>query len=323
MEGGITSGVIYASAATQLGRHYRFRSIGGSSIGAFAAALTAAAEYRRRNGSAEGFELFGELPNTLAEEDEGRTLLERLFVPQKKTRRLFQIFLASLDRPNTASLLLHGLSAALWQYRKLVFWTTAVLLVLTLAGPALTLATCAWISPSLSCVFGFGSWGMALLLAVSVGFVSALLIGVLWDLVHGLVPNGFGLCRGWSAKSDASTLDLAAYLHGAIQKVAGLHPLDDAPLTFHALWNAPGSAAQAMGYKVHGPNAAQSIWRSMPATWHTAAPTGSRWRKPRTWEGSSSFPTRWRSTFPRASFSTCGRFRERMWTAARQTLRRI
>ena len=51
MEGGVTSGIIYASAVAELAKSYRFSSIGGSSIGAFAAALTAAAEYSRRRGS--------------------------------------------------------------------------------------------------------------------------------------------------------------------------------------------------------------------------------------------------------------------------------
>ncbi|MFO1297164.1 MAG: hypothetical protein U1F25_12245 [Rubrivivax sp.] len=32
MEGGVTSGIIYASAIAELARHYRFQSIGGSSI---------------------------------------------------------------------------------------------------------------------------------------------------------------------------------------------------------------------------------------------------------------------------------------------------
>src|SRR5690242_11071801 len=66
MEGGVTSGIIYASAVVELARHYRFKNIGGSSIGAFAAALTAAAEYRRRHGSGEGFAALAKLPEKLA-----------------------------------------------------------------------------------------------------------------------------------------------------------------------------------------------------------------------------------------------------------------
>ena len=70
MEGGVTSGIIYASAVAELAPYYRFRNIGGSSIGAFAAALTAAAEYSRRYaGSDKPFQALAELPDKLAEED--------------------------------------------------------------------------------------------------------------------------------------------------------------------------------------------------------------------------------------------------------------
>lgn len=255
MEGGITSGVIYASAAAELGRHYRFRNIGGSSIGAFAAALTAGAEYRRRKGSGDGFDLLESLPRELAQTKDERTLLERLFIPQKTTRRLFAIFLASLERENTLSLLWHGLRAAQKQYAKLLWWTMAALLLLTLAGPALSLLGCPgfW-----TCTFGFSAWGLAALLAVVVAFCGALVAGIVWDLIHGLVPNGFGLCRGWNPKGNSTTVDLAGYLHASIQRVAGRHARDE-PLTFEDLWNAPGPPAQALDYTVYSPAAARSI----------------------------------------------------------------
>ena len=43
MKGGITSGIVYPEAIHELSRDYRFRSIGGTSAGAIAAAATAAA----------------------------------------------------------------------------------------------------------------------------------------------------------------------------------------------------------------------------------------------------------------------------------------
>ena len=90
MEGGVTSGIIYASAVVELAKSYRFHSIGGSSIGAFAAALTAAAEYRRRKGSVQGFQLMANAPTEIAAEDEqGRTRLQRMFKPQQSTSRLY------------------------------------------------------------------------------------------------------------------------------------------------------------------------------------------------------------------------------------------
>jgi len=42
LKGGITSGIVYPSAISTLARHYRLRSIGGTSAGAIAAAAAAA-----------------------------------------------------------------------------------------------------------------------------------------------------------------------------------------------------------------------------------------------------------------------------------------
>ena len=53
MKGGITSGVVYPQAILRLARKYRFRALGGGSVGALVAALTAAAELARGN---RGFE---------------------------------------------------------------------------------------------------------------------------------------------------------------------------------------------------------------------------------------------------------------------------
>ncbi|MBV9455553.1 MAG: patatin-like phospholipase family protein [Rubrobacter sp.] len=49
MKGGITSGVVYPQAILKLAKEYRFRSLGGGSVGAIAAALTAAAEKTPRS----------------------------------------------------------------------------------------------------------------------------------------------------------------------------------------------------------------------------------------------------------------------------------
>ena len=53
MKGGITSGIVYPPAVLKLKDRYRFRCIGGASVGAIAAAGAAAAEMGR---SASGFE---------------------------------------------------------------------------------------------------------------------------------------------------------------------------------------------------------------------------------------------------------------------------
>ena len=50
MQDGVTSGVVYPGLVCKLAKYYDFQNIGGTSAGAIAASLTAAAEYARRNG---------------------------------------------------------------------------------------------------------------------------------------------------------------------------------------------------------------------------------------------------------------------------------
>ena len=50
MAGGVTSGIIYPGAVAKIAERYSFHCIGGTSVGAIAAAATAAAEYGRRTG---------------------------------------------------------------------------------------------------------------------------------------------------------------------------------------------------------------------------------------------------------------------------------
>jgi predicted acylesterase/phospholipase RssA len=63
MKGGITSGVVYPPAVLKLQETFRFRSIGGTSAGAIAASVTAAAEFDRENG---GFRRLDDLRKQIA-----------------------------------------------------------------------------------------------------------------------------------------------------------------------------------------------------------------------------------------------------------------
>ncbi len=97
MKGGITSGIVYPPVVLKLaakdpnppeaphrseGRSYRFRNIGGTSAGAIAAAVTAAAEYGRETG---GFETLQEVNDQLSQ----GTFLRDLFQPSTKIKPLF------------------------------------------------------------------------------------------------------------------------------------------------------------------------------------------------------------------------------------------
>ena len=92
MKGGITSGVIYPKAAAKLATRYRFKNIGGTSAGAIAAAVTAAAEFGRRNGNSNAFDVLNKLPTDLA--SDGHLL--KLFTPDTDTRKVFNIALGLL-----------------------------------------------------------------------------------------------------------------------------------------------------------------------------------------------------------------------------------
>ena len=118
MKGGITSGVVYPRAIERLSHHYRFKNIGGTSAGAIAAAVTAAAEYQRRHtGSRAGFDLLRALPNQLqAEVAPGQRKLLSLFQPQPATRRLFSVLVNALNSGSTNQRILAMVTGAIKAY---------------------------------------------------------------------------------------------------------------------------------------------------------------------------------------------------------------
>ena len=95
MKGGITSGVLYPPAIGRIAESFYLVSIGGTSAGAIAASVAAAAEYRRRqSGDNSGFDQLETLPNELA----GKGKLTTLFRPDKSTRKDFKLLLAFLTQ---------------------------------------------------------------------------------------------------------------------------------------------------------------------------------------------------------------------------------
>ena len=67
MRGGITSGMVYPRAIAKLSETYNFRSMGGISAGAIAAAGTAAAAYGAKHGKNHFDKRFRDLPEELSE----------------------------------------------------------------------------------------------------------------------------------------------------------------------------------------------------------------------------------------------------------------
>jgi predicted acylesterase/phospholipase RssA len=218
MKGGIASGVVFPKAIARLSQHYRIKNIGGTSAGAIAAAVTAAAEYQRRqSGSRQGFEILQNLPNELEakQPDTGRSKLLSLFQPQPTTKRLYSVLINSLNHKSTFRRILAILSGLLKTYWPATLASIATTVTVGVWGPG-------WTTAALLLV---------ILLMVSIGIWAYL------DITRNVVNNGFGLCTGLT--EDANHEALTPWLHALIQKAAGLKE-GDPPLTFGMLWKAPG-----------------------------------------------------------------------------------
>lgn len=218
MKGGITSGVVYPKAINKLAGEYSFKNIGGTSAGAIAAALTAAAEYQRRHsGSMDGFSLLDKLPDELgaaAPAGKNKSLLLSLFQPYASTRRLFDLLIGILDSNTACSKTVAIIVAVLTSY-----WGSIII------GGAIAAIT-----------WKFTSSIVAALLAWFVAAVVIIGACICRDLTKNMVANNYGLCSGMTVDDQEA---LTPWLHRKIQQAAG-RKLEDAPLTFGDLWNAPG-----------------------------------------------------------------------------------
>lgn len=235
MKGGITSGVVYPLAITELSKRYRFRSIGGTSAGAIAAAATAAAEYNRQQGkTGTGFTELEKLPEELGKRSPGvnGSILFALFQPQPRTLPLFALATAGLEEKGVARKLAKTLSAAL------TYFAGAAALG---ALPGVLLGVAAWPLTD--------GWGRAVAVTMAALLVllgGALVLGgrIAAYAARELPRNRFGLCSGEpSPVYPAGTPALTPWMAELYNRVAGLPlPSDDAeappakPLTFGDLW---------------------------------------------------------------------------------------
>jgi predicted acylesterase/phospholipase RssA len=232
MKGGITSGVVYPEALSEIGASYRFRGVGGASAGAIGAAIGAAAEFGRSSG---GFARMAALPSQLGD---GR--LAALFQPQASTRPLLRLLLTVTghDRPG-AQRTGPGRSVALF-------------LALLAAFP---LASLAGLVPGVAlAAYGAVTGGVPGILLVVAGVLLAIggwaaAVGLrLTSKLTGDVPaNLFGICRGLGADSDHP--GFTDWLSDQIDTVAGLPP-EARPLKFGQLWAGDQDMADAAGADV-------------------------------------------------------------------------
>jgi predicted acylesterase/phospholipase RssA len=219
MKGGITSGIIYPMVVSELAEHYQFQSIGGTSAGAIAASLTAAAESGRRKGRAAFAEL-AEIPSWLGADSAagGGSNLFHLFQPQAQMKGLFRF---------ATGFLLSGWLRRSWVWGR-VLWLEILLGILP--GAALL-----WLAS--------GTTGWRWALAVVLGILAAL-AGIAITAAAGLLlrakrlpSHDFGLCTGYrSGAARGNPVSLVAWLDEKLNELAGMSA--DHPLTFGDLKDA-------------------------------------------------------------------------------------
>jgi len=124
MKGGVTSGMVYPPAVRELAEAFRFVNIGGTSAGAIAASLTAAAEYRRqRDGSLAGFDRLARVPHDLAQD---RALIG-LFAPNRSTQLIFEFAMSLVKATSLGERVRHIVRLPFVGSQRAVSWTIATL----------------------------------------------------------------------------------------------------------------------------------------------------------------------------------------------------
>jgi predicted acylesterase/phospholipase RssA len=230
MRGGITSGIVYPLAVAELDKTYDFRSIGGTSAGAIAAAVTAAAAYGRVNGNESSFSLVKGIPEQLGQKNGHGTFLENLFQPQRGTVRLFRIVKAVIAAAPSKGAL-DKIRPIVIELARTYFWQSVPGAIPGLAIMAGTVLFTWWLSPAAWYVYGLAV--LSFLSGLLSGVVGLLLFAVYrtqQDAVGNLHENMYGLCSGLDGEGAPQNAPaLTPWLHDIIQRAAGLPP--DKPLT--------------------------------------------------------------------------------------------
>lgn len=232
MKGGITSGVVYPGAIHALAKRYgTFHSVGGSSAGAIAAAMTAAAEFQRRHGASNGFEQLAKLPAQLGAVDNsnGRSRLFNLFQPYPSLSRLWSALTGAVGGGSTAAVLGQLSWSSLRAYPLALLSLLPALVLLLASGP----------SNSMLGLFAQLLGGLFVLL---LSLIAGLLAVVGADAWRQLPKHGWGICSGATVDPAKAGEGLVSWLHHRIQDAAALPNAQ--PLTFGLLHQAPLSNAQ-------------------------------------------------------------------------------
>ncbi|HEX7833484.1 MAG TPA: patatin-like phospholipase family protein [Thermoanaerobaculia bacterium] len=219
MKGGITSGIVYPRAVAELAKEFRFVNIGGTSAGAIAAALTAAAEHRRQSQQSDaGFDALATLPKWLGHNDGGRSRLLSLFRPSPDAQGLFAIALAWIETPGTkrakSLATLRALGRHFNRYGSIALFIATVLIAISVAT--------AWLLWDRTRIVSIGAL-VAIVITIAIAaiaFFIAAIVEMIVTALRVLPRNGFGMCSGANGLTD--------WLATQIDEVAGTSE----PLTF-------------------------------------------------------------------------------------------
>lgn len=202
MKGGVTSGIVYPYAVMELAKRYRFRSIGGTSAGAIAAALAAAAEYARSvRDDPSGF------VRLQRHCDELPQILPTLFQPEPRYRRLFAMLMRAQGGAGAFSLLLAAPSVA----------------PLAASAGAVVGGLLLWLLHA----------GVAgIVLGTALGAIAGIIARLVRLVRRDLPASNYGLCPGLDQPGGTGPA-LTRWLHEALQDVAfGPEASSRSPLTF-------------------------------------------------------------------------------------------
>ena len=226
MKGGVSSGVVYPGAILALAKRYRFRNVGGTSAGAIAASVTAAAELGRREGGDGGFQSLRELADDIGRPK--RVL--GLFQPRTENRPFFELAIRMMDArgqgPRARRRVV--LQALGWLWLPLAVLALIWLAAVSLSGYALFLWVGWWSALAWPVLAAAAAVGVIVLVA---GAVALRLVPQAKALAKTLSSRktGFGLCPGTTQKGFDHP-GLTNWLHAHIQACAGRKGGD--PLTF-------------------------------------------------------------------------------------------
>lgn len=257
MKGGITSGIVYPYAVLEIATKYRFRSIGGTSAGAIAAAFAAAAEYGRSQGRPEAFLTLKRYCDQLPE------ILGSLFQPSPDLQ-------PSLDRAREVAA--HG------GVRPLVARLAGDCAPWGLIGAA-AMALPSWL-------LGASLYAIALaaVLGGGIGFGAALwftarrrYLRPLAALFHSLPANDFGFCTGLTQPGHDGPA-LTDWIHRALQDIAFGDPGHPVPLTFGDL-NGPDPARPRIHLRMVTTNLSMRRPHTLPRLGVPAGFVPDRWAR--------------------------------------------